>query len=59
MLDHDRDSYEIVGSPLLGKQLDFLRHQGVTIPVGVSAFQYELHQALRSWSEKAYPKLVY
>jgi hypothetical protein len=29
------------------------------IPVGVSAFGYELYQAPRSWSEKAYPKLVY
>ncbi len=30
----------------------------MTVPVGVSAFPYELYQTPRSWSEKAY-KLVY
>jgi hypothetical protein len=40
-------------------KLDFFDVMGVTIPVGVSAFQHELYQAPRSWSEKAYPKLVY
>ncbi|GAA5069075.1 epoxide hydrolase family protein [Lysobacter panacisoli] len=33
--------------------------KGVTIPVAVSAFPDELYQAPKSWSEKAYPKLVY
>ncbi|UNK48562.1 epoxide hydrolase 1 [Lysobacter sp. S4-A87] len=33
--------------------------KGVTIPVAVSAFPDELFQAPKSWSEKAYPKLVY
>lgn len=31
----------------------------VTIPVAVSAFPDELYQAPRSWTERAYPKLVY
>lgn len=33
--------------------------KGVTIPVAVSAFPDELYTAPKSWSEKAYPKLVY
>jgi hypothetical protein len=32
---------------------------GVAIPVAVSAFPDELYQAPRSWTERAYPKLVY
>jgi hypothetical protein len=37
----------------------FFDIKGVTIPVGVSAFAYEIYTAPRSWAEKAYPKLVY
>jgi pimeloyl-ACP methyl ester carboxylesterase len=91
MLDHDKDSYEMIASAFFGNpgglsrddvldnvtlywltnsgvpsarlywenKLDFFDVKGVTIPVGVSAFRYELYQAPRSWSEKAYPKLVY
>lgn len=33
--------------------------KGVDIPVAVSAFPDELYTAPKSWSEKAYPKLVY
>ncbi len=33
--------------------------KGVTIPVGVSAFPDELYQAPRSWTERAYPNLIY
>jgi pimeloyl-ACP methyl ester carboxylesterase len=31
----------------------------VAIPVAVSAFPDELYQAPRSWTERAYPKLIY
>ena len=90
MLDHDKDSYEMIAPAFFGhpgglsrddfldnvtlywltntgipsarlyweNKLDFFDIKGVTIPVGVSAFRYELYQAPRSWSEKAYPKLV-
>jgi len=37
----------------------FFNIKGVTVPAGVSAFPYELYQVPKSWSEKAYPKLVY
>jgi pimeloyl-ACP methyl ester carboxylesterase len=33
--------------------------KGVSIPVAVSVFPDELYPAPRSWTEKAYPKLVY
>ena len=33
--------------------------KGVTIPVAVSVFPDELYPAPRSWTEKAYPKLVH
>jgi pimeloyl-ACP methyl ester carboxylesterase len=91
MLDHDKDSYEMIVPAFFGhpgglsrddvvdnltlywltntgipsarlyweNKLDFFDIKGVTVPVGVSAFRYELYQAPRSWSEKAYPKLVY
>jgi len=91
MLDHDKDSYEMIAPAFFGhpgglsrddvldnvtlywltntgipsarlyweNKLDFFDVKGVTVPVGVSAFRYELYQAPRSWSEKAYPRLVY
>ena len=91
MLDHDKDSYEMIAPAFFGhpgglsrddvldnvtlywltnsgissarlyweNKLDFFDIKGITLPVGVSAFRYELYQAPRSWSEKAYPKLVY
>jgi hypothetical protein len=38
----------------------FFNVKGVTtIPVAVSVFPGEQYQAPRSWTEKAYPKLVY
>jgi pimeloyl-ACP methyl ester carboxylesterase len=37
----------------------FFDPRGVTIPVAVSAFPDEIYQAPRSWSEKAYPKLIF
>jgi pimeloyl-ACP methyl ester carboxylesterase len=40
-------------------KLGFFDIKNVTVPVGVSAFPYELYTAPRSWAEKAYPKLVY
>ena len=91
MLDHDKDSYEMIAPAFFGNpggitrddildnatlywltntgipsarlywenKLDFFDVKGVDVPVGVSAFRYELYQAPRSWSEKAYPKLAY
>jgi pimeloyl-ACP methyl ester carboxylesterase len=91
MLDHDRDSYEMIAPGFFGhpggvtrddaldnitlywltntgvssgrlyweNKLGFFDVKNVTIPVGVSAFRYELYTAPRSWAEKAYPKLVY
>jgi pimeloyl-ACP methyl ester carboxylesterase len=40
-------------------KLPFFAPKHVTIPVAVSAFPDELYQAPRSWTERAYPKLVY
>jgi len=40
-------------------KLAFFAPKGITIPVGVSAFPDELYQAPRSWTERAYPNLVY
>jgi len=37
----------------------FFDVKGATIPVAVSAFPDEIYTAPRSWSEKAYPKLIY
>jgi pimeloyl-ACP methyl ester carboxylesterase len=40
-------------------KLAFFAPKGVAIPVAVSAFPDELYQAPRSWTEKAYPRLIY
>jgi pimeloyl-ACP methyl ester carboxylesterase len=40
-------------------KLAFFAPKGITIPAAVSAFPDELYQAPRSWTEKAYPKLIY
>src|SRR3954466_14160522 len=40
-------------------KLPFFAPKGVPIPVAVSAFPEELYQAPKSWTEKAYPKLIY
>jgi pimeloyl-ACP methyl ester carboxylesterase len=37
----------------------FFDARGVKIPVAVSAFPDEIYQAPKSWSEKAYPKLIF
>ncbi len=37
----------------------FFDVRGVTLPVGVSAFAEGIYQAPKSWSEKAYVKLIY
>jgi pimeloyl-ACP methyl ester carboxylesterase len=37
----------------------FFDPRGIQIPVAVSAFPDEIYQAPRSWTEKAYPKLIY
>jgi pimeloyl-ACP methyl ester carboxylesterase len=40
-------------------KLAFFAPKHIPIPVAVSAFPDELYQAPRSWSERAYPKLIY
>jgi len=40
-------------------KLAFFAPKHIPIPVAVSAFPDELYQAPRSWTEKAYPKLIY
>ncbi|MEI9935579.1 MAG: epoxide hydrolase family protein [Pseudomonadota bacterium] len=40
-------------------KLAFFAPKNIRIPVAVSAFPDELYQAPRSWSEKAYPKLIH
>jgi len=40
-------------------KLAFFAPKGVTLPVGVSAFPDEIYTAPKSWSERAYPKLVH
>jgi pimeloyl-ACP methyl ester carboxylesterase len=37
----------------------FFNTKGVSIPVAVSVFPSEQYQAPRSWTERAYPKLIY
>jgi pimeloyl-ACP methyl ester carboxylesterase len=37
----------------------FFNVKGVSIPVAVSVFPGEQYEAPRSWTEKAYPKLIY
>lgn len=37
----------------------FFNTKGVAIPVAVSVFPGEQYEAPRSWSERAYPKLIY
>ena len=39
--------------------LPFFAPKGITLPVAISAYPNELYQAPRSWTEKAYPKLIY
>ncbi len=40
-------------------KLAFFAPKGVPIPTAVSAFPDELYQAPRSWTEKAYPRLIH
>src|SRR5256714_4021493 len=40
-------------------KLAFFAPKGVQVPTAVTAFPDELYQAPRSWTEKAYPKLIY
>jgi pimeloyl-ACP methyl ester carboxylesterase len=39
--------------------LPFFAPKGITLPVAVSAYPNELYQAPKSWTEKAYPKLIH
>ena len=40
-------------------KLAFFAPKHIAIPVAVTAFPNELYQAPRSWTEKAYPKLIH
>src|SRR5438445_2419369 len=40
-------------------KLAFFAPKHITIPVAVTAFPNELYQAPRSWTERAYPKLIH
>jgi pimeloyl-ACP methyl ester carboxylesterase len=40
-------------------KLDFFAPKGVTIPTAVSVFPNELYAAPRSWTERAYSKLIH
>jgi pimeloyl-ACP methyl ester carboxylesterase len=40
-------------------KLPFFAPKGVPVPTAVSVFPDEIYAALRSWTEKAYPKLIY
>lgn len=40
-------------------KLAFFAPKGVALPVAVSAFPDEIYTAPRSWTEQAYPKLIY
>ncbi len=40
-------------------KLPFFAPKGVKIPMGVSAYPDEIYTAPKSWSERAYPKLVH
>ena len=40
-------------------KLPFFAPKGVMLPTGVSAFPDEIYTAPRSWTEKAYPKLIH
>jgi pimeloyl-ACP methyl ester carboxylesterase len=40
-------------------KLAFFAPKGVPVPTAVSAFPEEIYTAPRSWTEKAYPKLIY
>jgi hypothetical protein len=39
--------------------LGFFDRNGVSVPAAVSVFPNELYQAPRSWTEQAYPNLIY
>jgi pimeloyl-ACP methyl ester carboxylesterase len=40
-------------------KLDFFAPKHVVLPVAVSVFPDEIYAAPRSWTQKAYPKLIY
>jgi len=40
-------------------RLPFFAPKGVTLPVAVSAFPDEIYTAPQSWTERAYPRLIY
>ena len=57
LLVHEYDSF--VSTLILGKPSCLLFAKGIAVPTAVSAFPDELYQAPQSWTEKAYPNLIY
>jgi len=41
------------------RKLGYFNAKGISIPVAVSVFPYELYPAPRSWAERVYPKLIH
>ncbi|MFD2612398.1 epoxide hydrolase family protein [Paenibacillus gansuensis] len=41
------------------KNISFFAVKGVQLPTGVSVFPDEMYEAPKSWSQKAYPKLIH
>jgi hypothetical protein len=39
--------------------LGFFDVRGATVPAALTVFPHELYQAPRSWTEQAYPNLIY
>ncbi len=40
-------------------ELGFFNVKGVSVPAAVSIFPREMYHAPRSWTERAYPNLIY
>ncbi len=57
--------YWVTGTPISSarlyweNKLAFFEPKNVSIPVAVSVFPDEIYAAPRSWTERAYPKLIY
>jgi len=49
----------LLGASLLENNLAFFDPKHITIPVAVSVFPDEIYAAPRTWTEQAYPNLIY
>jgi pimeloyl-ACP methyl ester carboxylesterase len=70
ILDHNITLYWLTNTAISSARLywdtshnlpagGFFDTRGVKLPVAVSAFAEEIYQAPKSWTEKAYPKLIH